>query len=115
LSNRRGETLIEVIVSFAILSLVMIGVTGLVASLLTMVVETRTITRATVLAQAGLINGVAMVNTRCDIRQEIGGTESLISDAEDANGLTRTVSMMHLEAAEQVESAALPRQTAIEK
>jgi hypothetical protein len=68
LSNKRGETLIEIVVSFAILSLVMIGMASLITDLVGMATESRTVTEATALAQKGMAVGLGKVNSQCDLR-----------------------------------------------
>jgi type II secretory pathway pseudopilin PulG len=70
LSKKRGETLVEVLVSFGIMSFVMFGLASLISYLITLMVANRTITEATAKAQDGLAKGIAVMDTSCDIRRE---------------------------------------------
>jgi hypothetical protein len=103
-SNRTGETLVEVVVAFSIMSFVLIGVSGLITQLVSMISESRTVTEATALAQEGLVDGLAVVGSRCDIREEIPGNDPLEADlitTPPRNGITLKVDLMVLDSSEE--------------
>ncbi len=107
--NKKGETLVEVVVAFSIMSFVLIGVSGLISNLIGLATESRTVTQATALAQKGLIEGVNVVRTSCDIREEDSSYWDGLNFNYDlgvgkpinSDGLTLTVVLRKLDSSEE--------------
>jgi Tfp pilus assembly protein PilV len=100
LNKRRGETLIEVMVSFGIMSFVILGTSGLVTSLIAQITSTRTLTQAVTLAQEGLVQGVAIFDTQCDVREENLSNLPIVKQdivTKDVNGIHLSVDVRALD------------------
>ena len=97
MSKRRGETLVEVVVSCGVMSVVVIGLAGFVVTMVSNIVESRTVTQAAAMAQQGLVDGVAMVNTLCYFDVTDSNTSDASLNTAVLNVLSRTSEGISLE------------------